>query len=210
VVSDFFSPFPGGASSNVSVNDWDNGLEGNYWSNYDGSDENRDGIGDTPYAITAQTPTQSDRYALMGVFRSFNTTRGPWTVPGFVVDVISNWTVRDLTATFWLEHPDVRVVILTLTNQTETGFCRLCIPHGLVAPPFVVTINGMTISPVYVNDSVYDNGTHRWVYFSFSSATNTVYVASEFPPLVIGTTCMIISLTVAVIIKSKKSQRLLT
>jgi|YelNatPaOPRAMG01_1025707.scaffolds.fasta_scaffold09406_8 parallel beta-helix repeat protein len=31
----------------------DNGVEGNYWSNYNGVDNNNDGIGDTPYVINA-------------------------------------------------------------------------------------------------------------------------------------------------------------
>jgi hypothetical protein len=41
----------------VRVNDagsnfWDNGTIGNYWSDYNGTDSNRDGIGDSPYIIT--------------------------------------------------------------------------------------------------------------------------------------------------------------
>jgi len=34
------------------LNIWDNGTCGNYWSNYTGSDNNKDGIGDTLYQIT--------------------------------------------------------------------------------------------------------------------------------------------------------------
>ena len=41
---------------------WDNGCEGNYWSDYDGSDLNGDGVGDT------QIPWEDvDSYPLMTV-----------------------------------------------------------------------------------------------------------------------------------------------
>ena len=34
-----------------SINTWEDSGEGNYWSNYNGTDANSDGIGDTPYTI---------------------------------------------------------------------------------------------------------------------------------------------------------------
>lgn len=36
-------------------NQWDNGSEGNFWSDYTGTDNNSDGIGDSPYQIKRQT-----------------------------------------------------------------------------------------------------------------------------------------------------------
>ena len=44
---------------------WDNGAEGNYWNNYNGTDTNGDGIGDTPYAIDANN---MDNYPLVAPF----------------------------------------------------------------------------------------------------------------------------------------------
>jgi nitrous oxidase accessory protein len=46
----------------VTSNFWDNGSEGNYWDDYNGTDSNRDGIGDTPYIINGDN---IDNYPLM-------------------------------------------------------------------------------------------------------------------------------------------------
>jgi parallel beta-helix repeat protein len=49
-------------SSDDSVNFWDNGITGNYWSDYTGTDNNGDGIGDTPYFLNENN---QDNYPLM-------------------------------------------------------------------------------------------------------------------------------------------------
>jgi len=52
-------------------NFWDNGKEGNFWSDYVGNDTNNDGIGDTPYIIDE---TRKDNYPLMFPFDIENNT----------------------------------------------------------------------------------------------------------------------------------------
>jgi len=47
---------------NSSINIWDDGIEGNYWEDYNGSDGNGDGIGDNPYLIHG---SNVDNYPLM-------------------------------------------------------------------------------------------------------------------------------------------------
>ena len=44
------------------IHHWDNGSRGNFWSDYNGTDNNGDGIGDTPYTIDA---LNVDRYPLV-------------------------------------------------------------------------------------------------------------------------------------------------
>jgi parallel beta-helix repeat protein len=61
------------------TNFWDNGSEGNYWSDYNGTDANGDGIGDTPYFVKSETFDENlgsvvdavhgqDNYPLMSPF----------------------------------------------------------------------------------------------------------------------------------------------
>jgi parallel beta-helix repeat protein len=49
-------------------NVWDNGKEGNYWSDYSGTDANGNGVGDTPYVIDVNNV---DHYPLMAPSRPF-------------------------------------------------------------------------------------------------------------------------------------------
>lgn len=64
--NEFINNSWGQAYSNL-INRWDNGCEGNYWSDFNGTDTNGDGIGDTPYLIDANN---ADRYPLMNVYWS--------------------------------------------------------------------------------------------------------------------------------------------
>jgi parallel beta-helix repeat protein len=55
-----------------SISQWEDGKEGNYWSNYVGADANLDGIGDTPYSVNEKN---TDHYPLMNPVSEQEMTR---------------------------------------------------------------------------------------------------------------------------------------
>jgi parallel beta-helix repeat protein len=52
----------------TSSNSWDNGTEGNYWTSYTGTDNNADGIGDTPHLLDGNN---QDNYPLVNTIPEF-------------------------------------------------------------------------------------------------------------------------------------------
>ncbi len=59
------------------VNYWDNGEEGNYWSDYHGSEIGQTGIGNSPYPLVANwdgTTVYFDNYPLISQFNSSSST----------------------------------------------------------------------------------------------------------------------------------------
>ena len=67
-------------NSNEATHTWDNGNTGNYWSDYNGTDSNGDGLGDTPYVIDV---LNQDRYPLTHSVATF-----PTVAPKFPTELI--------------------------------------------------------------------------------------------------------------------------
>ncbi len=67
VASDYYWLYGNYSSGYFSSNFWDDDhpSSGNYWSDYNGTDSNGDGIGDTPYIIDANN---TDHYPLMSPY----------------------------------------------------------------------------------------------------------------------------------------------
>ena len=78
-----------------SSNYFDNGREGNYWSDYAGEDTNGDGIGDTPYIINYRSFVRKDNYPLMA---PFNISAATFEVPKWATSVLSSLSTPSSTA----------------------------------------------------------------------------------------------------------------
>jgi len=171
---------------------WNNTLEGNYWDDYTGTDSNHDGIGDAPYSI--EHPPNKDNYPLMGTFYSYSVP--PYFGQGLTVTVVSNSTVSNFSvarvvlgpiinitsfsADDWKATSETRFIMFNITGETDLGFCRVCIPKALMAPPYTVIINKGPASPICYNETLFDNGTHRWIYFTYlHSMAHEVWIEGQ-------------------------------
>jgi len=145
------------------ANRWDNGVEGNFWSNYSGADSDMNGIIDEPFVIS---DVNIDNYPLAGEFRSFETAYS------YRVNVVSNSTVMDFS--FFEPNGTIRFATQESAASQDYGFFRVSIPHGLMIGPYNVTIDEK--SPIYVNYTLYDDGDSRWIFFNFQNLTGEVSV----------------------------------
>jgi parallel beta-helix repeat protein len=75
----------------LSTNNWDNGAKGNYWSEYNGTDANADGVGDTAYYLYGNN---QDNFPLMHAVPSTIPEFPAWSVLLFVVVSLSFVVIR--------------------------------------------------------------------------------------------------------------------
>jgi parallel beta-helix repeat protein len=178
-----------------SVNIWDNGYPfgGNYWSDYEGVDSDKDGIGDTPYYILEGNV---DNYPLMGSFRSFSTPLGP------EVDILSNSTIMDFQ--YFESNGTITMHVSNSTDSQTCGFCRLTIPHSLMQPPYIIMVNN---APVDYN-IVFENETLTIIYFEYHHSTIKITIVPEIPNIAILTLLTFAAMLAVIWAKKRKAESL--
>jgi len=169
------------------ANNWDNGIEGNNWSDYNGTDSDHDGIGDTAHIIDANN---TDNYPLMGMFSDFNATSE------LHVQTVCNSRICDF------QFNGTAIMFNVTGVGGTTGFCRICIPTALMNDTFMVFVNGTEILPS-PEPLPCSNSTHIYLYFAYSHSTQEVIIIPEFPSLIILPLFMIATL-LAVIFHRRK------
>ena len=175
-------------------NSMDNGVsEGNYWTSYNGTDTNNDGIGDTSYSLY---PNNKDTYPLMGIFSEFD-----WVsiaAPEQRIQTICNSTISNLIYNGTAISFDV-----TGDNGTS-GFCRIQIPKVLMNSTFAVYVNGTEIAYALLPNS---NENYTYLYFNYTHSTEQVIVIPEFPSFIILPLFFIAALLAVIAYRRKHAQR---
>jgi len=180
--------------STPAVNIWDNGIEGNYWSNYNGTDNDSDGIGETPYTIDEKN---QDHYPLMAPIMIFDA--GIWEWTQYNVFVISNSTASE----FSFNPKDALIQFNVIGETGTTGFCNVTIPKGLLRAEgtWTVLADDNPIIP-----AVNEDASNTYIYFTYNHSTKTVEIIGtgaipEFPSWIILPLFLIATLIVTLVRK---------
>lgn len=178
-------------SSNQNV--WDDGHEGNFWSDNSVPDGDRDGIVDEEYVVAA---VDRDRFPLSGLYHAFEVN---YEADHQEVGVISNSTVLGLTF-----EEGGRAIVLTVEGSNETfGFCRVRVPHTLIEPELSVIIDGGLVDVTYANYSLFDDGVCRSIYFEYRHSAHEIVILYEFQWL--GPWLLIVALTISLLLFLKRN-----
>lgn len=157
------------ASTTGSVNVWDSGGEGNYWSAYRGHDDGKDGIGDTAYSIDV---ANRDNKPLMGMFYSFPAA---FAHESFFVTIISNSSVTDFRFETGVETGNQIISFNVDGEDGTTGFSRIGIPVRLMNYSLIL-VGGEETSPYAVDKP---DKSYKYLYFTYAQSLQTVTIISS-------------------------------
>jgi len=160
--NNFVNNYPSVMNRENASNNWDNGFEGNYWSDYNGTDFDGDGIGDISYEIDVDN---ADTRPLMGMFSDFNATSE------YCAQTVCNSTVSDF------EFNSTAISFSVSGEDGTLGFCRICIPTALLNDTYQVFVNGTEVSHTLLP---FSNSTHCYIYFTYTHSTQDVVIIPEF------------------------------
>jgi parallel beta-helix repeat protein len=153
--------------SNInSINSWDNGIEGNYWSDYKGADDDHDAIGDAPYIMDGNN---QDNHPIMGAFSDFTVI--------YEKETHHVFTICNSTVSQFQFNETIRMLKFNVTGINNTsGFCRITIPEKLIPWPYIVLVDNEQVNATSLPLS---NATHTFLYFTYNHNTQEVKILSK-------------------------------
>lgn len=189
--------------SSGTSNTWDNGIEGNYWSDYRGLDDGSegrvagDGVGDTDLPHLGV-----DHYPIIIPW-------GPipiiWDNVACPVSLLSNSTV----STFRFIQADKRITFNVRGPADTVGYCNVTIPKNLLRDnPWTILLNTTDMTSQAI---MTENQTHTSIYFTYNHSNYNVqiigtWVIPEFPMHNVLALTIFLTLLIIILLNRKEKQ----
>jgi parallel beta-helix repeat protein len=160
------------AATDESGNVWSHAGEGNYWSDYTGSDPTHDGIGDQPYKIDA---SNGDGAPLMGTFNNFNVLSAD---ERYQVTIVSNSTISNFAFEIGPETGN-KVMRYAISGRDGTvGFSRVTVPTGLMNYSLLL-VGGDEVKPTPLSGPSSSQVPQVYLYFTYPHTDQLVTIISS-------------------------------
>jgi nitrous oxidase accessory protein len=166
------------ASTDGSAYTWESDYEGNYWSNYYGTDLFRgpgqnevgsDGIGDAPHYIDTNN---QDRYPLKAPIYSFDA--GTSNGVSHYVNIISNSTVSN----FYINEAE-KTLRFRVAGEAGLGFCRVSLPNSLVQNLWQNKYGVLVDGQDPLSMSGWQDGKNAYVYFTYLHSEHEIVIKTS-------------------------------
>jgi parallel beta-helix repeat protein len=142
----------------------DNGVEGNYWSDYNGSDTDLDGIG--------SSAINGDNHPLMGMFANFTVN---YATQIYFLSTICNSTISN----FEFNESNGNIGFDVIGSNGTLGFCRIAVPLTLIQNESTILLDGNSLLLLRDrNDSTYN---YRCFLYDNTGVTRKITVLLKLP-----------------------------
>jgi len=161
----------GNSISNNSISNYfDNGVQGNYWTNYAGQNGGN-GTGIESYTVASGN---RDNHPLMGEFMSYTAT---YVGEPYQVSIISNSTISGFTFEVGTETGNEIIQFNVTSVEGTAGFSRIAIPKALMSTSVVVLVGEEETTPTWLNNT--QNTASNTLYLTYTSRNQTIQIISS-------------------------------